>query len=342
MGSAFFPRDDVADRHAGRKVTALPGKMLASVSGLTYEGMWGSDRFATIAGFKHYYLGSRGTTTNVFASTAVKPQEMQQHHHDFGGLAAVRYRLTPHWLLRVNYERAARLPDAKELFGDGYLVQGSAHLKPEHAHNFGLGGRYERRFAKQRRVMLEFDAFRSEVRDYIVLGGVLTPSYANVGQVRIHGVEANIECEPASFVWMYANATWQDVRNVARYLPGSHSPNFLRNKRVPNQPYLFANFGSELSLPLPQPKALGHSRLKFHYDGSYVAGYSYEYQVSKWQSHTIAPQMVHSAGLIWALMRDKIHLAASIHNFTDRPRMDQFARPLPGRTWRFHVRLTFI
>lgn len=332
------PDDPVADAAFGFDTTPESARLLRSISGLSYESHLFGDRLVAVAGVKHFLLHAAGTRTSTYEILSGTPERFTQTRHAPGFNAALRYQLFEPLLFKVSYEHATRLPTASELFGDGFTIQGSSRLVPESSDNF-TGGFYLDWGRFPRRLRLEGVAFVSLVRELITLGGTLTRSYANVGEATIRGLEMDLKADIAPFVYVYANATLQDVRNTAEYLPGTEQPNYLRGLVVPNLPRAFANGGVEV--PLREVFGAG-TQLRLYYDASYVAEYLYEYEVSQNQNRRIPSYLIHSAGAQQSLQASSYSFSVEVENIGDTRRYDQFGLPLPGRVLRALLRATIL
>ena len=62
--------------------------------------------------------------------------------------------------------------------------------------------------------------------------------YRNFGNVRTVGVELDCKADVLPWAYLYANGTWQDLRDTRRMLPDTQVDNPTYNKRIPNVPYL--------------------------------------------------------------------------------------------------------
>lgn len=332
------PSDPAANAAAGLNVTPYPGDLLRSVTSLSHEGHFLGDRLVEIAGLKQFYLWSSGTLSSLYDITTETPERIEQRKGQFGWNLALRYRLVAPLFVKASYERAARLPSAEELFGDGFRIQGSTRLAPEIADNVTAGVYFDAS-RDGRQLLIDVTAFASRVHDLILLGGAFTPNYANVGAASINGVEVDLKADVTSFLYVYGNLTWQDLRNDTEFVPGTIQPNYLRGLVIPNVPRLFASWGGELHGPSPVGR---NARFKVFYDASYVDRYFYEYQVSANQSRVLPRYLVNTLGVQQTFEDGRYSLNFEANNIGDVRRYDDFNVPLPGRTLRVLFRATFL
>jgi len=332
------PSDPAANAAVGVNVTPFPGNLFRSVTGLSHEGHFLDDRLVEITGLKHFFLWSDGTLTSLYDLVSATPDRVSQQEQAIGWNVAARYKLTAALLAKASYEHAARLPVAEELFGDGFRIQGSTTLKPETSDNFTAGFYFDR-LRDGQRIQIDVTGFASRVHNLITLGGTFTPNYANVGEASIRGVEVDLKADVTRFLYLYANGTFQDLRNETPFIPGTTQPNYLKGLVIPNVPRLFANWGAELH---GHPAFGDRARTRLFYDASFVDRYYYEYQVSENQSRILPRYLVHTLGLQQTFAEERYSVNVEAVNLTDVRRYDEFNVPLPGRTYRVFFRMTFL
>lgn len=330
--------DPVADEAAGFRVTPLPGDVATSSTALAYQADLLKDRLMLVAGLKHLYFYAAGSPTSIYEIlTKQELSRVTQSSHSAGGNIGLRYRFHPSLLVKLSYEYGLRLPRTDELFGNGFTVQGSINLVPEKAHNLDLGLALDWRRAAFR-VFLSVDAYASFASDLINLTGPATPQYANVTDARILGVEFDLRAELTRWVHLYVNGAYNDARNVTEFVAGTNQPNYLDGLRLPNQPFLYGNYGAELLIP---SRVLGGVvQFRVYYDANYVNEFFYDYEVSVNQRRRIPTYLNHNLGAQLNFLGARVSLAVEAGNLGDAQRFDEFARPLPGRTLRLFLRWT--
>ena len=160
--------------------------------------------------------------------------------------------------------------------------------------------------------------------------------YANFGKVLTKGVEAEVKGDVTSFLYLYANATYQDLRDKREHEVGSSAANPTYNKRMPNIPYLLANFGFELHKENFFGGKCQNSRLLL--DASYIHEYFYDFEMSKYQDRKIPTSMTFDAGIEHSFNNNRWTLTFKVKNLTDRVVYSDLNRPLPGRSFAFKVK----
>ena len=160
----------------------------------------------------------------------------------------MRYRITPDWMIKASFNSEVRIPTSEELIGNGYSILPSLGLKPERTTGVNLGALYHRQKADGRIVELELNTFYNTLHDMVRFTQDVIPTmarYRNFGSVRTMGVELEAKSDVLPVLYLYANGTYQDLRDTRKFTPGTDVENPTKGKRIPNVPYLLANFGAE-------------------------------------------------------------------------------------------------
>ena len=330
------PKDDLASKHAGFEVAGFPRKKISIVSGLTYESKLFSRKLTNMLSAKHYYLNSKiDDLTSYEISTP--PKQKENTASQFGWIEALKYEPFNGFHLKASYQRAIRLPNSKELFGDGIITFPAAGLKPEKSHNFNLGFLIDKNnILGISRLQFEVNSFYMQVSDMIkLIHQHMAAGYVNAEKVNIKGLETELKADITPSVYAYANFTYQDVRDVLDYLPKSTTPNPTKGMRVPNIPYLFANFGAEYH----SDKLLKNWHVKAFWDGKFTEEFFYFWELTEQQKRRIPRSFTNDLGVLLTY-RNKYSIALECHNIANKEVWDQFRRPLAGRT--FYIKLRYV
>lgn len=332
----FDPDDPVGNAFAGRNLFNYPGKLFNTITGLTLESRFMDDRLLLSTALKHYYSRVQGYNTNIYLQA---PADVVDHVTNIPGYnAGMRYNLTPDWMLKASYERAVRLPLNAELFGDGALITPAISLQPEKAHNFTAGAIFDRTNTRQHRLQLEANAFYMRVADMIQLAGAggLTTGYVNYANVDIAGADAEVKLDITSQLYASANITWQRLRDINAYLPGTQqveNPTYLL--QIPNVPELFGNWNVEFH----QDRLLGkNTKTRVIYEGAYNKKYSYSFNISRYDQFFIPAYVTHNLVVEQSFRNERYTVTAEVHNITNVNIINNWNMPLPGRTFRIKVR----
>jgi outer membrane receptor protein involved in Fe transport len=189
---------------------------------------------------------------------------------------------------------------------------------------------------------MELSGYLNELDDMIRFTPDIIPTmarYRNFGTVRTKGVELELKGDVCPLLYLYANGTWQDLRDVRETVPGTNVANPTKDLRIPNVPYLMGNFGADLH----RENLIGGKgqNTRLLYDASYIHEYFYDFEVSKYQERKIPTSFTMDAALEHSFMDNRLTLTLRVKNLTDRHVVSEFNRPLPGRYVGFKVRYVF-
>ncbi|SEW52789.1 TonB-dependent receptor plug domain-containing protein [Chitinophaga arvensicola] len=333
--AGFNPDDSLGNAYAGKNMYNYPGDLFNSVTGLALEGAVLEGKLLMSASLKHYYYQVSGYNTNIYVIG--EPDKVSNVQQDVGYNLGIRYNFTPALLVKASYEKALRMPQPTELFGDGALITPAITLHPELAHNVTAGIFYDGKLSDQRRLQLESNVFYMDVSNLIQLAGNgLSLGYVNYQQARIKGVDAEVKYDISRDFYVSGNATWQRLTDAMRYLPGSnHVANPTYQLQLPNIPSFFTNWSVEYH---HDGWPFSHSRTRVIYEGSYVHQYDYGFAVSSYENLRIPGYHTHNLAWEQSFRRNRYTITAEVHNLADAIVINNYNNPLPGRTWRLRFR----
>ena len=164
----------------------------------------------------------------------------------------------------------------------------------------------------------------------------MAAGYVNAEKVHIKGIETELKLDISPTVYAYGNLTYQDVRDVLDYLPGTQAPNPTKGLRLPNIPYLFANFGAEYH----SDRLFNNWHVKAFWDGKFTEEFFYFWELTELQKRRIPRSFVNDIGLLLTY-KNKYSIALECHNLMNKEVWDQFRQPLAGRTLHLKFRYVF-
>ena len=329
------PENELMDLSFGYQ-TNFPSQMSSFTVGFSYDLTLFDGKFMSATTIKNFNFSS---DTKVLEYTFLnKPKEISLNRNYWGGSESLRYKLTKRLLAKASFSSEVRIPTSEELAGNGYSILPATDLRPERCNGLNAGLLYHRNH-KYGFIEIEGNYFLNELQDMIRYQADMIPSmarYANFGTVRTKGVELEFKGDVARVLYLYANATYQDLRDKREYETGSSAPNPTYNKRMPNIPYLLANLGIELH----KENLFGgkDQNSRFLVDASYIHEYFYDFEMSKYQDRKIPTSLTFDAGIEHSFKRDSWILSFKVKNLTDQKVYSDLNRPLPGRNFAFKVR----
>lgn len=331
------PNDELASKHAGFVIGGFPSKKTSLVSGLTWEAKFFGGKLTNMLSGKYFYLNSQIEDLTSYEMIEA-PKQKNNSTSQFGWIEAIKYEPIKGFHLKASYQRAIRQPNSQELFGDGIITFPAAGLKPEKSHNFNAGFLFDKNnVLGMTRLQFEVNGFHMQVSDMIkLIKQHMAAGYVNAEKVRIKGFETELKIDITPSVYAYGNFTYQDVRDVLEYLPGTVAPNPTKGLRLPNIPYLFANFGAEYH----SDKLFKNWYVKAFWDGKFTDEFYYFWELTELSKRRIPRSFTNDIGLLFTY-KNKYSIAAECHNIADKEVWDQYRRPLAGRTFHVKFRYTF-
>ncbi len=330
-----LPSDPVKDAVLGYQ-TNYPTTLNTYTVGLSHEYNTLNKRLTNSVTAKYYYY-SMQTRLIKLADLDRTPTDIDNRQSAYGINEAIRYRFSPALLAKASVSYDVRLPTDDELLGDGFLIAPAGNLEPEKGVTANLGLMYDKLYGSNQRLQLELNSFYYHLEDMIrFTGGPLQNIYQNFGEMRCIGGELEVKWDALSWLYVWGNTTYQDLRDTREYDPGTKRPNSKKGDRMPNIPYFFINGGIELHQP-NFFRGMGQNTRLF-IDGSFIEEYFYDFEESVHQERRIPRSLVFNAGLEHSIMNQSLFFSMQLNNLSDANVMSEFNRPLPGINWGVKIR----
>ena len=330
------PSDNIASQHAGFVIGGFPSKKTSFISGLTWESKLFDKKLTNMLSAKYFHLHSEIEDLTSYEMIEA-PKKKNNTTSQIGWIEAIKYEPFRGFHLKASYQRAIRLPNSQELFGDGIITFPAAELRPEKSHNFNLGFLIDKNdVLGLSRLQFEVNGFYMQVNDMIkLMKQHMAAGYVNAEKVHIKGIETELKLDITPTLYAYGNLTYQDVRDALEYLPGTQAPNPTKGLRLPNIPYLFANFGAEYH----SDRLFKNWYVKAFWDGKFTEEFFYFWELTELQKRRIPRSFVNDIGLLLTY-KNKYSIALECHNLMNKEVWDQFRQPLAGRT--FHLKFRYV
>ena len=337
--NSLHPNDSLMDKSLGFRAN-FPSKMKTLTVGLSYDLTLFNGRFQNAFTLKDFLFSSHSRSIDIYSVKEPQPVKTSKNYIGFSN--AMRYKFTNDLMLKASFNSEVRIPTSEELIGNGYSILASPALRPERTSGVNLGLLYRHIKADGGLIEVELNGFYNQLEDMIRFTPDMIPTmarYRNFGSVRTKGVELEAKGDICPLLYLYANGTYQDLRDVRKTIPGTEVENPTRNMRIPNVPYLLANFGAELHKENLFGGRGQNTRLLF--DASYIHQYFYDFEVSKYQERKIPTSMTMDAALEHSFCNNRWTITFKVKNLTDRRVVSELNRPLPGRYIGLKVRYLF-
>lgn len=326
----------------GEDVLKIPAVYNKNITALGLVSHWFNRTIETVVGAKNYFFSSKGYTTDKFNFA----WESDKNKTASGYMAGISFK-PRNFILKLSYEKAVRLPDETEIFGDGILIEENLDLEPEKSDNVNLVLDYT---SSNYKLNTSLNLFYRNVKNTIFL----IPDnpygrYNNYYDNRILGLEYEINYQPVKNIQTGINFTYQDIR--LKNLSGSE--NIWEDARQPNIPYLFGNHYLRFNV---SDLLKMRDKLEFYYNINYVHRFLL-YPVPK----NLEPKLFSKAsvasselmvpndnrlgmvdigvGVTYFLADPKLAVNFSVNNLANQRLYDNYNAQKPTRS--YHLKLTY-
>ncbi|MCU0469220.1 MAG: TonB-dependent receptor [Arcicella sp.] len=306
-----------------------PQKMVKNITGLSTETKFFNERLINISSIKYFYSrfsGNKLVDINYFP--------IEQRIENLGYNTAFTFFINQDLFVKASYEKATRLPDETEAFGDLMLIRPNPTLIPELSDNYNFNLVYHSKF-----VDIEASLFYRNISQIIYLRtSQFYAQYQNLLNAISQGAEANIRLKPHKSITLEGNITVQDLRNRSNIDNAGINNERYFNARLPNVPYLFANGGITF-----QKDSLFHKTGHFqvYWNCNYVHDYYLYWEVDgdKSLKNSIPTQFVNNLETSFTHYKSNISFSFGVNNIFDNLLYDNFKVQLPPRN--YHLKMRF-
>ncbi len=329
--------DDAANQINTTAATFMRRKNIKNVIGLSYKFMPIST-WNILAFTKHYRTEIKGPVDISETTTANYVEQSRQSNITGYGVAST-YHITPSIQVKVSYEKAFRLPNERELFGDEVLETGNYKLKPEKSNNLNANISFDKTFKKAHNISLDAGFIYRITEDYIRriieerYGGAFSTNHGKTSNI---GADLEARYSYKNTLVIGGNITYQNMRNKKKYSPSGQELIYY-NDRVPNQPYLFANMDASYNF---NNLILKQDQMSIGYNMRYVHQFYRDWK-SEGADIIIPKQLSHDVSLTYSLKNGTYNIALEANNITDVILYDNYSLQKPGRNFSLKFRYFF-
>ena len=322
---------------------SIPKKTRKNITGLSYRYM-PSDKWNVSAFAKYYNQYNEGPVSQNSDGIG-NYILLKKHLSSLGYGAAGTYFIVKDLQAKLSYEKAYRLPTTDELFGDEDLEAGKADLKPERSDNFNLNLSYAYHIGKHS-IYVEGSLIYRDTKDYIKRGlsqvsNMSFGYYENHGRVKTKGYNISLRYNYSRWFNIGGTFNSMNARDEEKYRAGGTQQESLTyGQRIPNQPYLYANF--DASLTWHDLFAKGNV-LTLGYDGYYQHEFPlyWENLGDPTTKIRVPEQISHNLSIGYSLKGGRYNLSFECRNLTDAKLYDNFSLQKAGRAFYGKIRVNF-
>ena len=312
----------------------VPSYLNRFISGLSYQGKWFDERLESIVFGKLYYYDNQAIQITQVGGDFIFDSRVNGNDHGYG--LGLKYSFTDDIFLRASYERALRIPDGSEVFGDFITIGANFSLRPEQSNNLNIGGYYKHSFDAYRYISLDASFFIRDQSDLIRIEPGRNENdlatFVNEDEVDGTGVELTLSGEPLKGLQLEANFTNQDIIQAGDINATNTN---LVGSAIPNIPVLFYNASARYTRETPWKP--DHSITLFSYY-TFVDEFDVILQGSRRNPDNIIPtQQSLDVGLTYAIEKG-YSISMQVNNVTDNEIFDNFRVPRPGINYSLKIR----
>ncbi|GJH40219.1 cell envelope biogenesis protein TonB [Capnocytophaga sp. HP1101] len=330
------PKDELKKLSLGKQVN-FDSQMRSWISGLTYDFRTLNDIFLNSLTLRYYNYTMHTQMAPLFVPGQY---DVNLNKSNWGVNNAMRYRFLPSLMGKLSVGYEVRIPSETELLGDGIAVIPSPDLLPERNLSANLGLLFDLTGKHPTNAQIEMNFFYMYLEDMIrYTAGLIGAQYQNFGEMRTLGVEFEAKADVLPSLYLYANTTYQDLRDTRLYEPQSTVPNPTKNKRMPNIPYLMANAGLEFH----RENLFGGTgqNTRIFADVAFVEEYYYDFEMTQLQKRRIPRSTTLDVGFEHSFFNNKVYLSGKVRNLTNEKTLSEFNRPLMGINGGLKLRIIF-
>lgn len=253
------------------------------------------------------------------------------------GIAA-SYQALPKVTLLASSEKAVRLPNENELFGDaGDNIVENPNLKSETSNNYNIGFKLGTYTYRKHDFGFSANAFYRNITDRIgrevqtsLNTNIQVLPYTNQGNVTSKGLDLEI-----NYTW---NTNLNIVLNASKF--DLTYQNLYNKRKVPNEPTFTVNASAQYDFKDILTK---NSNLTAFYSLLFVDTFNYLLEPYGNNAGTdyfdVPQQFIHDVGLSYIFPKRNIVVSFDAKNIFDKRAFDNFAVQKPGRA--FYLKLNY-
>ncbi|WP_432223018.1 TonB-dependent receptor [Flavobacterium sp. TMP13] len=316
-----------------------------NIFSLSYENRAFDNRLRTTVFAKSYHLNRlskiRQRTGNS-ASATITIIESKNKSDDLGFGGAISYNITRQLSIFGSAEKAVRLPEAGEVFGNvAGNINPAINLKPEKSNNYNLGISFDNINYNNHKLNVRGNVFIRDTKDLIMQLPVgNTEEFfqnSNVGKIYTEGLDLELHYNYNKLVFFNANTSVFAARDYNVTYDSSGNTITPTYERLPNTPYFTMNYNLRLDqYNFIQEKA----KFSFYYNILYVHEFFRHGNALGGAGKTIIPtQLSNDTGIAYTFPKKKLTLSIDAKNIFNQQIFDNYALQKPGRAC--YAKLTY-
>ncbi|NLR92284.1 TonB-dependent receptor [Flammeovirga agarivorans] len=311
----------------------IPSNIKQNIFGAELAKTFFNKKITLVGFFKNYTYHAK--SIDILADN-VSELPIREVNEDFQGYGlALKYKLLKNFLVRGSYEKAARIPTEREIFGDYGVILPNYQLKPERSNNFNLGLQFNKRFNVDKKLILQAEGFIRNREDLIRLDdyGPENAIFVNESKVDGYGIELSTTVVPVKNLSFNINFTKQTNKIQSTSL----NQNAIQDAELPNIPTLFYNINTNYRIENILVKSLNLNLFaNYIYTGEYSINEVRDIETAN-PDFIIPAQHLVNTGLTVEPAVERLSVNFTVRNALNRLIYDNFRVPRPGINYALKV-----
>lgn len=318
---------------------------MKNVLSFSVENNFFEDKLKTNV-FTKYYLMDRTskirTRTGNQSNSTLLLKENNTKTDDFGFGGAISYLISNNLMVFGSAEKAVRLPEAEEVFGNvAENINAAAELQSEKSNNYNLGFSITNVQFKNHTFGFTINSFIRDTQDLIMQlpVGNFEEFFLNrnVGKIYTKGFDVEMNYDFNKMIYFNASTSIFDARDYNVTFNNNGVPITPSYERLSNTPYFTMNYNLRFDkMNLIQDK----SRFSFFTNLLYVHEFFRHGNTLGGAGKTIIPtQYVFDMGVAYTFPNKKLTFSLDAKNILNKQLFDNYALQKPGRG--FYGKLTY-
>lgn len=304
-----------------------------NILAFTYENISLSGKLRTNLFYKHYF--QKVVSNEPYLENKEYKINRITKNIDYSGYGlTVSYALLPNIYLLGSVEKALRLPNANEMFGNiaDNLLPPSSGLKPEKSTNVNFGvnfGTYrvaDHSFALN--TSIYYRDTKGMIREAIRSGSFVYSQFENLEDVLTKGIDAELNYNYADKINFRFNISKFDVLFNTKYDQKGDPYQYYR-MQIRNEPSF--KFNGNITY-FHNDLFLRKSKASIYYNINYVEGFLRNWaNVGSSNLSRIPTQFPMDVGMTYTLPNNKFVISFDVRNIADKQIYDNLGLQKPGR-----------
>lgn len=310
------------------------------IVGTSYENLLFDYRLKTSVFWK-YYKQDMKLKDPLKVDNVMTSKEVKKSTSNNGYGLAVSFRIYKDLLIQASFEKAIRLPESNELFGNAAgNILAAYDLQPERSQNYNLGFNWTPVLKDVHAFRVDLNLFIRDIKDMIMRSAENSNTgnynFENLGKIKSQGFDLELGYAYADKLNVTFNFSLFNARNNLKYDANGQVYSYYKD-RLRNAPYLTSNTNLEYNFGALLHK---NTTLSMNYNFAYVNKFFRNWEsIGSTGKDVIPTQRIHDLGIVYSFAKEKISLSANAKNIFDEQAFDNWALQKPGRA--FYGKITY-